>query len=156
MEIIRYTESGRQPHWRAEIACCDWRAGQYLHQLLRENTFFDTIGADSDVLLLTDGDTLISFCTLAQCDEIQPTSLKPWIGFVYTFPEHRGHRYAGLLFDRAAQLAAEQGFSAVYVSTDHIGLYETYGFTYLTQMRTIYGESARVYVRKTRIGRKES
>ena len=153
MEIIRYSESGQQAHWLAQIARCDWRAGQYLHQLLRENTFFDTVGDISDVLLLTDGDALIAFCTFAQRDEIQPTNLMPWIGFVYTFPQYRGHRYAGLLFDKAAQIAAEQGFPAVYVSTDHIGLYEQFGFTYLTQMRTIYGETARVYVRKITIGR---
>lgn len=148
MEIIRYFESGRQAHWRAQIARCDWRAGVYLHQLLCDGSFFDTVGAGSDVLLLTDGNALVSFCTYAQRDEIQPTALTPWVGFVYTFPQYRGHRYAGLLLDKAAQIAVEQGCPALYVSTDHIGLYETYGFAFLAQMQTIYGESARVYVRR--------
>lgn len=96
-------------------------------------------------------DALISFCTYAQRDEIYPTALTPWVGFVYTFPQHRVHRYAGLLLERAVQIAAEQGFPAVYVSTDHIGLYEQYGFTYFAQMRTVYGEEARVYSRLTGI-----
>ena len=49
------------------------------------------------VLLLTEDSKLISFCTYAGKDDIQPTELSPWVGFVYTFPEYRGHRYVGLL-----------------------------------------------------------
>ena len=40
-----------------------------------------------------DNNKLISFCTYAELDEIQPTDLTPWIGFAYTFPEYRGNRY---------------------------------------------------------------
>ena len=49
--------------------------------------------------MLTDGDELISFCTYAEKDDIQPTEFTPWMGFVYTFPEHRGHHYVGLLME---------------------------------------------------------
>ena len=33
----------------------------------------------------------ISFCTYAEKDDIQPTALTPWIGFVYTFPNIGGN-----------------------------------------------------------------
>ncbi|MBR1392232.1 MAG: GNAT family N-acetyltransferase [Ruminococcus sp.] len=148
MEIISYYTSGRQEHWLGELKKCDWRAGEYLCRLLAEGTFFDTVGEGSELLLLTEGDELISFCTLAEKDEIQLTDFTPWIGFVYTFPEHRGKRCAGLLFDYAQRLAAEQGKDRIYLSTDHIGLYEKYGFEYLADMESIYGGTSRVYVRK--------
>jgi len=45
--------------------------------------------------MLTDGEKLVAFCTFAPRDEIWPTDLTPWIGFVYTYPEYRGRRNAG-------------------------------------------------------------
>ena len=151
MEIIHFFESGRQEHWREAIGRSDWSAGAFLARLLRDGAFFDAAGAHSQVLLLTEGDELISYCTYAEKDDIQPTALTPWIGFVYTFPEHRGHRYAGLLFEEVERLAQKEGVDAVYLSTNHIGLYEKYGFTYKTTLTDLDGNPSRVYVKK--IGR---
>ena len=52
------------------------------------------------------------------------------------------------LFKEAERLAKEEGKSALYVSTDHIGLYEKYGFAFREEAQSIYGESARVYEKK--------
>ena len=147
MEIINYFESERRDHWLRELSRCDWGAGVYLHELLRDGTFFNAVGEGSRVLLLTEGDELISFCTYAQKDDIQPTELTPWMGFVYTFPQHRGHRYVGLLLVEIRRLAKAQHVEQVYISTNHVGLYEKYGCTYLTQMRDMDGEPSRVYVK---------
>ncbi len=147
MKTIIFHESGDREHWLAEIGRSLWRAGAFLQRLLREDRFFEAVGENSRVLLLTEGEELISFCTLSEKDDIQPTDLTPWIGFVYTFPEHRGHRYAGLLLDEAVRLAAEEGFPAVHLSTDHDGLYEKYGFAYLTTLTDREGNPSRVYRR---------
>ncbi|MBE6764647.1 MAG: GNAT family N-acetyltransferase [Ruminococcaceae bacterium] len=148
MEIISFYETARQTHWLNELRKSDWRAGAYLCELLSNNTFYNVVGEGSKLLLLTDGDKLISFCTFAKKDEIQTDELSPWIGFIYTFPEYRGHHYIGLLFEEIESLAKKQNISAVYISTDHIGLYEKYGFEYLAQMESIYGELSRVYVKQ--------
>lgn len=147
MKVIHFFESHRQEHWLHEIAKSDWGAGAFLHELLSEGTFFDAVGEGSRVLLLTDGDELISFCTYAKKDDIQPTELTPWMGFVYTFPKHRGHRYVGLLFEEIERLAKQEHIAKVYVSTNHIGLYEKYGCEYLAQMKDMNGEASRVYVK---------
>ena len=148
MEVINFFDSGRQDHWLEEIKRCDWGAGMFLHQLISNGTFFEAVGEGSKVLLLTDGDELISFCTYAQKDDIQPTELTPWMGFVYTFPEHRGHRYVGLLFEEIERIAKEEHTSEVFISTNHIGLYEKYGCDYRTQMNDMDGELSRIYVKK--------
>ncbi|MBQ6020499.1 MAG: GNAT family N-acetyltransferase [Clostridia bacterium] len=148
MEVIGFFESGRREHWLWEIGRSDWSAGAFLYRLLKEDKFFETVGEHSEVLLLTDGAELISFCTFAEKDDIQPTELTPWVGFVYTFPAHRGRRYAGMLFDEVARRARKAGIPAVYLSTNHVDLYEKYGFSYFAQMRDIDGESSRVYVKK--------
>ncbi len=148
MEVINFFDNNRQNHWLEEIKKSDWGAGAFLHELISNGTFFETVGEGSKVLLLIDGDELISFCTYAQKDDIQPTELTPWIGFVYTFPEHRGHRYMGLLFEEIERLAKEEHIREVYISTNHIGLYEKYGCEYRTQMNDMNGELSRVYVKK--------
>ena len=148
MEVINFFDSVRQDHWLEEIKRCDWGAGMFLHRLISSGTFFEAVGEGSKVLLLTDGNELISFCTYAQKDDIQPTELTPWMGFVYTFPEHRGHRYVGLLFEEIGRIAKEKHTFEVYISTNHIGLYEKYGCDYRTQTNDINGELSRIYVKK--------
>ncbi len=148
MKVIDYFESGQQEHWLREIGKCDWGAGAFLRELLSRGTFFEAVGEGSRVLLLTEGEELISFCTYARWDDIQPTELTPWMGFVYTFPQHRGHRYVGLLFQEIERLARQEGVAEVYISTNHTGLYEKYGCEYRTQLRDMDGELSRVYVKK--------
>jgi len=145
MKVICFFESERKAHWLAQIQKSDWGASAFLHKIISDNTFFDLMGAHSEVLLLTEGDNLISHCTFAESDDIQPTDLTPWVGFVYTFPQYRGNRYAGLPFEEAERLAKAKGIPAVYLSTNHNGLYEKYGFEFLTVMNDIDGEPSRIY-----------
>ena len=121
MQVISFYDGDRQEHWIDEIRRSDWSAGAFLYKLLRDGTFFKAVGERSRVMLLTDGDELISYCTYAEKNDIQPTDLTPWIGFVYTYPEHRGRRYAGLLFSEIERIAKEEGVDAVYLSTNHTG-----------------------------------
>ena len=148
MKVINYFESGRQDHWLEQIRKSDWGAGAFLYELLSKSTFFDTVGKDSKVLLLTDADALVSFCTYAEKDDVQPTDLTPWVGFVYTFPQYRGHHYVGLLLDEVERLAKAEGLSRVFISTNHVGLYEKYGCEYFTQLKDIEGNPSRIYVKR--------
>lgn len=147
MQVINYFDSADRAHWLGEIARSDWRAGAFLHKLLSEGTIFEATGEHTRVLLLVDGDELVSFCTYAEKDDIQPTDLTPWVGFVYTFPARRGHRYAGLLFDEVERLARAEGVHAAYISTNHTGLYEKYGCEFYRMMDDMDGEPSRVYVK---------
>lgn len=144
MEIIDYFKSDNPDHWLAEIKKSDWRAAAYLAKLIEENSFHDSLG-EGTLLLLAEGDKLVSFLTFAQRDCIDDGTLSPWIGFVYTFPEYRGHRNVGKLIRRCEEIAAENGLPTIFVCSDHVGLYEKYGFSYIENRVDIYGEDSRVY-----------
>ena len=148
MQIIDYFQDDRQAHWLGQIRQVEWRAARLLEQLLAEDTFHQVLGRGT-LYLLTDGDALVSFLTLAERDCIDDASLAPWIGFVHTSPEYRGRRCAGVLLEHAVRMAGENGAKQVYICTDHVGLYEKYGFTYLTNCVSIYGEDSRVLARRT-------
>lgn len=145
MKIIEYFTAENKEYWLNEIGKSDWGAGQYLYQLLRENSLKRMVGETALVPMLVDENRLISFCTFAPLDDIQPTDLSPWIGFAYTFPQYRGHRYLGLLLDYAECIAAIMGREYIYISTGHIGLYEKYGYDFFKMDKDIGGEDSRVY-----------
>ncbi len=147
MKIINYFDCNDRGHWLSEIKKSDWGATPTLVGFLENGTFFEMLG-DGVLLLLTDGDKLVSFLTFARNDCIDDKSLYPWIGFVFTFPEYRGHRYAGRLIERCEEIAREHNVKNIYICTDHIGLYEKYGFSYLENRVDIYGEDSRIYIKK--------
>ena len=145
MKITEFFKDERKNHWLAEISRCDWRAGQYLCQLLRDDQFHVLLGEKSRLLLLTEGDHLMAFCTYAERDEIPTDELTPWAGFVYTFPQDRGKRRMGKLLEQVYHLAKADGFPCVYISTDHVGLYEKYGFLFWKTMQDAHGNDCRIY-----------
>ena len=147
MKIIEYFSTENKEYWLSKIKESDWGAGQYLHELLKNGTLKQLVGENTKVLMLVDGDNLVSFCTFADKDDIQPTELTPWIGWVYTFPDYRGKRYVGKLLNHAESLAEEAGLKNIYISTNHTGLYEKYGYEFYEIMKDIAGEDSRVYVR---------
>ena len=145
MKIVEFFTSNNKEHWLSEIEKCDWGAGQYLHQLLKEKNLKNMVGEAAIVPMLVDGDELVAFCTFAPLDDIQPTDLSPWIGFVYTFPKYRGHHYAGQLLDYAESIATVMGREYVYIPSGHTGLYEKYGYEFYRMDKDIEGGDSRVY-----------
>ena len=148
MQIINYFDSDRKEYWLQKIGGCDWEAGKFLYELICGGKLSEVLGDGTKVLMLVDEDELVSFCTYAKRDDIPSTDLSPWIGFVYTFPEWRGHRYIGKLFEETARIAKSEGVSCAYISTEHIGLYEKYGCEFYRMMADIGGNMSRVYIKK--------
>lgn len=144
MEIIDFFECPDNAHFLSEIKKSDWRAAAALAWFIEGNTFHENLGRGT-LLLLTEEDNLVSFLTLSERDCIDAPALSPWIGFVYTFPQYRGHRYAGRLICRCEEIAAANGADKLFVCTDHNGLYEKYGFSYMENRVDIYGTDSRVY-----------
>lgn len=147
MKIIEYFETDDKAYWLGEIKKSDWGAGQCLHRLLEENKVKKLFGESTKVLLLVDGKNLVSFCTLAEQDEVREITMTPWIGFVYTFPQYRGKRLAGELLEYAYYVAKNNGSKQIYISTGKIGVYEKYGYEFDKMMVDKDGEETRVYRR---------
>jgi GNAT superfamily N-acetyltransferase len=147
MEIIEYYSSNNKEYWLSKINECDWVAGKFLYELIKQDKLKELVGDDVKVLLLTNELDLISFCTLSKVDDIPTTELTPWIGFVYTFPEYRGHRHMGKLISYAEEIVKSNGFSNIYISTNQEGIYEKYGFNFMGIMKDMDNEDSRVYIK---------
>ena len=145
MKILDFYDVDDKDYWLSVIQKSDWSAGKYLYELLRDNKLKGLCGESTRVLLLVEGENLISFCTYAEQDDIREPALTPWVGFVYTFPEYRGKRRIGKLLEYVYRLAKNDGHKHVYISTGETGLYEKYGYTFYKMMKDINGEDSRVY-----------
>ena len=148
MEFLEYYSCDNKEHWLKKIAECDWDAGKYLAYLLESDKLWELVGEGSKVIMMTDGDELACFCTLAKYDDIQPTELTPWSGWIYTFPAYRGRRLAGKLLEHAEKLAKADGAKALHISTNHDGLYEKYEYEFLRYEKDVEGEDTKVYIKR--------
>ena len=147
MDYLIYSDCENKEYWLQKIEECDWGAGKYLAYLLKTDGLDKLVGEGAKVLMLTDGKDLVSFCTLAKYDDVQPTNLTPWCGWIYTFPAHRGKRLAGRLIGYAEDLARAEGAEALHISTNHDGLYEKYGYSFLKYEKDVEGEDTKVYIK---------
>lgn len=144
MRIIKFEQCQNKDGIIKQIRAFDWDAAKFLADILEQNRFDQLLGG-GDLFIMLDGDGVVSFATLARNDCVKDDTRFPWIGFVFTAPEYRGHRYSEKIIDAAYNEAIERGHSRVYLATDHIGFYEKYGFTYLETRIDIYNEESRVY-----------
>ncbi len=150
MEILDYFLCQEKEKYLPQIERYEWRAAKYLAALLKENRLHDALGGWGSLYLLVEGDVLISFVTLSERDCIAASELNvtPWLGFFHTAPEYRGNRYGKRLLDHACVIAKEKGYDEIYVATDHVGLYEKYGFRYLKNSIDVRGADSRIYRKK--------
>lgn len=148
MKIISFNECNNKDYWMEQILKSDWDARLFLDRAYKEKEIRALFGKHLDILLLVENDQLISYCTYAEFDEIQPTELTPWVGFVYTFPKYRGNRYMGLIFEEISKLAQSDNYSYIYLSTNHTSLYEKYGFEFYQMLNDIQGNPSRIYRKK--------
>ena len=147
MRIVEYFESDASTRQmlHLELRRCDWSAGRFLVRLLEEETFAKTLGDEGKLFFLLDGNSVVSFLTLTPKDCIVAPDMAPWIGFVFTFPECRGQHHIGTLLEHARKSAAQNGAAFVFLATNHVGLYEKYGFSYWGSRNDIHGEMSRIY-----------
>ena len=144
MNIINYFENEYQAMLTEKLNQCDWSAARFLVELLRKGTFHETLGGWGDLYFLMDGENLVSFATFSGQDSVRDESLTPWIGFVYTVPAYRGHHYAGQVLAYAEAQAASRGYNKIYIATDHVGLYEKYGYSYQENRIDCWGSDQQV------------
>lgn len=95
--------------------------------------------------LLEKDHEIIGCAGLITNDFISRGDLYPWVCAIFIEENHRGNNYISLLLDKAKQDTREGGFKYLNLCTDHIGLYEKYGFQYIAQGYHPWEEESRIY-----------
>lgn len=94
--------------------------------------------------LLMRNDTIIGSYGLIANDFISRQDLWPWLCALYIEESERNKGFGGMLLLHGRHEAKKLGFEKLYLSTDHTGYYERYGWRFLETAYGPFGES-RVY-----------
>lgn len=93
-------------------------------------------------------DKVVGMASIMKTDYYPLPEIYPWISSVFVSEEYRGHRISEKLIDFANDYAKECGFDRTYIPSEHIGLYEKFGYHYLKDI-TNYGNGIdRLYVKE--------
>lgn len=95
--------------------------------------------------LLEKDNVIIGCAGLITNDFISRMDLYPWICAIFIEEKHRGNYYSSVLIDKAKEDSKKAGFEYLYLSTDHTGFYEKYGFEYIGQGYHPWGDESRIY-----------
>jgi ribosomal protein S18 acetylase RimI-like enzyme len=77
-------------------------------------------------------------------DEVMSEELSPWITPLLVHPDERGNHYGKMLLEYARRDAGCIGFKIVYLTTNHIGYYEKYGFREVGLTTFTFGHPTKV------------
>lgn len=95
-------------------------------------------------LMLKDGKPVGCY-GLVTNDFISRHDLYPWFAALYIDEAERGQALGSRLLEHAAIEAGKAGFATVYLTTDHDGYYEKYGWTRIEDGYERDGTPARIY-----------
>lgn len=106
-------------------------------------------GWETPFVALADG-CIAGMVTIMKSDYYPLPEIYPWISTLFVSEEYRGRRISGKLVDFANEYAKQHGFDRTYIPSEHIGLYEKYGYSYLRDIVNYGGGTDRLYVRESR------
>ncbi|MFD1431818.1 GNAT family N-acetyltransferase [Lacticaseibacillus yichunensis] len=121
-----------------------WQAGPHLAKLLAGAGLKKT----ECVILLLQNDALIGFCALVDQDIVLDTDYAPFVSSVYVDPAFRGQGLSMTLVGLAEQRAQAGGATALYIVTQHTGLYEHRGFKQIGVGKDIFDRPMRLLAKK--------
>lgn len=72
----------------------------------------------------------------------------PWVSSIFVTEDYRGCRISEKLIDFANEYAKEHGFAKTYIPSEHNGLYEKFGYSYLKDIINYGNGIDRLYVKE--------
>ena len=130
------------------IAYFQSKWGNRQNKKVYENCIKNSIDAQNPIpiwYLLVDSDNIVGCAGLVTNDFISRMDLWPWLVALFIEKKYRGQHLGKLLISQIKEDVAEMGFEKLYLSTDHKGYYEKYGFSYIGDGYHPWGESSRIY-----------
>lgn len=124
---------------------CSWRAGKFLADKMRRNCFKDW----ERVIIAKEQDNIAAYCTVEETDCIPELPYTPYICFIFVGEEYRGNRLSQKMIIFAMSYLKKLGFDKVYIISDHVNLYEKYGFELIDRQSASWGEE-KIYMQSLR------
>ncbi|WP_301389714.1 GNAT family N-acetyltransferase [Enterococcus entomosocium] len=126
-----------------EINKADWKAAKYLAKKMKNYDFKEWEG----IVISENNDQIVGFCSFVLKD-IVDLAYSPYIAIVYVDPNFRGIGISKELVKIAEKQLLKMGFQSIYIVTQHVGLYEKWGYSQIEEAEDKFGRSMRVLEKK--------
>ncbi len=110
-------------------------------------TEWEFTGWETPFAAMADGQ-IVGMALIMKTDYYPMPQIYPWISGIFVSENWRGHRISEKLIDFANEYAKECGFSKTYIPSEHVGLYEKYGYRYLKDIVNYGGGTDRLYAKE--------
>lgn len=90
---------------------------------------------------------IIGMATIMKEDYYPLPEIYPWVSTIFVSEENRGNRVSEKLIAHLNGYAKSLGFDKTYIPSEHIGLYEKYGYHYLKDIVNFGNGTDRLYVK---------
>lgn len=94
---------------------------------------------------------IVGMTSIMKTDYYPLPEIYPWISSVFVEEDYRGHRTSEKLIDFVNEYARDNGFDRTYIPSEHIGLYEKYGYCYLKDIVNYENGTDRLYVKELKL-----
>ncbi len=117
---------------------------EHMLEMLRSWAFTDW---ETPFAAIVDGQ-IVGMISIMKTDYYPLLEIFPWVSSLFVMEEYRGNRISEKLIGFANEYAKECGFVRTYIPTDHIGLYEKFGYHYLRDITNYGNGTDRLYVKE--------
>jgi len=125
---------------------CSWQpTGAYLSNLMKNNKFSDW----ERTFIALENNNIAGFCALTKTSTSFGDTYSPYISFIFVDELYRGKRISEKLCKSAIEYAKSSGFDKVYLYSDHVNLYEKYGFIKIDEKEAHWGIMQSIFMQCT-------
>ena len=122
---------------------CSWKAGSLLAKQMEENKFTEW----EKVFVAVDDNKIAGYCAFTKRDCIPDIEYSPYIGYIYVDEKYRGKRLSEKMTLAVMEYAKKMNFNEIYIVSDHVNLYEKYGFTKIDERKDSSNRDEKIYRR---------
>ncbi len=102
---------------------------------------------ETPFVAMVDGE-IVGMVSIMKTDYYPLIEIYPWVSSVFVAEKYRGYRISEKLISFANEYAKECGFDRTYIPSEHVGLYEKYGYHYLKDIVNYGNGIDRLYVKQ--------
>ena len=129
VEIVKVEEESElEEELLSFVEGCSWEdCKEHIAYMIRDRVFTDW---ETMFAAIVDG-RIVGMASIMKTDYYPLPEIYPWISSVFVQEDMRGQRISGHLIEYANNYARKHGFDKTYIPSEHEGLYEKYGYTYV-------------------------
>ena len=120
---------------------CSWKAGITFAKKLENNNFSEWEG----VFIAIDDNKIAGYCTFEKKDCIPEVEYTPYISCIFVGEEYRGKRLSEKMILYVMDYAKKLNIMEIYIVSDHINLYEKYGFKKIDEKMAHWGKMQSIF-----------